>query len=408
LSPTIYFYNQLIDITGRSAIILIIAFLISHLIIKNNFNIIRPGIVEKFLLSLTFVLIYTFTLLFNYGNENLLIFDLALPTVIVAGILGGLQVGMLVGAIAATEINFFFPLSWPYAILTIVASIAGSLIHYTQKSNNYKTTVASIIQFIFSLLQIIIVYYIFEGYLYHDLWQNVLSAVIVALVQVASVIIFLYIIYSIIDFQKQQQEINLQNQYRLKTLQSQLNPHFLFNSLNTIGSLTRTNPEKAHELIIELSSLLRSSLRTQGELVPLVDELQNIDNYLAIAKARFGNRIVITRDIPEIYGRLPVPNLIWEPVVENAIIHNIKTQDEVKVVISVKKDPSYLYLITTDNGQGISSDKLTDLQNNHPEHKHLGLPSTIARLKNQYQQDNLVNINTSNKGTIITLKIPIH
>ena len=158
MSPTIYFYNQLIDITGRSAIILIIAFLISHLIIKNNFNIIRPGIVEKFLLSLTFVLIYTFTLLFNYGNENLLIFDLALPTVIVAGILGGLQVGMLVGAIAATEINFFFPLSWPYAILTIVASIAGSLIHYTQKSNNYKTTVASIIQFIFSLLQIIIVY----------------------------------------------------------------------------------------------------------------------------------------------------------------------------------------------------------------------------------------------------------
>jgi LytS/YehU family sensor histidine kinase len=406
LSPTIYFYNQLIDITGRSAVILIIAFVISHLIIKNNFNIIHPGIKEKFLLSLTFILIYTFTLLFNYGNENLLIFDLALPIVIVSGILGGLQVSFLVSAIAAIEINFFFPLSWPYAILTIIAGIASGLIHYIQKSNNYKTTIASIMQFVFSILQISIVYYIFEGYLYHDLWQNILSAIIVALVQVASVIIFLYIIYSIIDFQKQQQELTLQNQYRLKTLQSQLNPHFLFNSLNTIGSLTRTNPNKAHELIIELSSLLRSSLRTQGELVPLVDEMQNINNYLAIAQARFGDRIIIKKDIPEIYFRFLVPNLIWEPVIENAIIHNIKLQDKVQVSIAVKKDQQYLYLITSDNGQGISQDKLQDLKSSQPHHKHLGLPSTIARLKNQYQKENLVNINTSGKGTIITLKIP--
>jgi LytS/YehU family sensor histidine kinase len=407
MMPSIYFWSYIMDITGRTAIILIIAFVISHLIIKNNFNIIRPNIIEQILLTLTYILIYTFTLLFNYGEERLLIFDLALPIVIVAGILSGLRVSLVVSIVAAITINSLFTLSWPYAILTILAGIVSGLLSHLKLNNTRKMLYAGILQFFFSGAQVMLVYFFFEGFLYQVLWQNILAVILIILVQIGSVLIFLYIIYSIIDYQKQQRMLYLQNQKRLRTLESQVNPHFLFNSLNTIGSLTRRDPEKAHSLIIELSALLRSSLRKQGELVSLVDEIRNIDSYTEIAKARFGQRFQLTKDIPDIYNKYQVPNLIWEPIVENAIIHNIKQQDTVSVKLSVKRTASHLLLITQDDGQGIPPAILKKIDSKTKHHKHLGLPSTVARLKNFYQEEKLVDIDSSPKGTIVILKIPL-
>jgi len=395
------------DIAGRTSIILIIAFVISHLIIKNNFNIIKPNWIEKILLTLTFILIYTVTLLFNFGEQRLLIFDLALPIVIVSGILSGLRVSIVVSTVAAIMINYLFPLSWPYAVLTLGAGLVSGILSHVKQSNRQKMYTAAGIQFVFSLAQVGIIYFLFEGFLYQVLWQNVLSIILIVLVQMSSVVMFLYTIYSIIHFQKAQALLYYQNQQRLRSLESQVNPHFLFNSLNTIGSLTRTNPNKAHELIIELSSLLRSSLRKQGETIPLVDELRNIDSYLSIAQARFGSRIEIKKDIPEMYLRWKVPNLIWEPIVENAVIHNIKKQDIVKISISAKQIGDYLHLITIDNGQGIPTDVLKKIKSPNEETKHLGLSSTRLRLLNFYHQDNLVDINTSKIGTIVTIKIPV-
>jgi len=405
--PNIYFWNQIMDIAGRTSIILIIAFVISHLIIKNNFNIIKPNWIEKILLTLTFILIYTVTLLFNYGEQRLLIFDLALPIVIVSGILSGLRVSAVVSTVAALMINYLFPLSWPYAVLTLIAGLLSGALSHIKQTNRQKMYLAAAIQFVFSLAQVGIIYFLFEGFLYQLLWQNVLSIILIVLVQMTSVVMFLYTIYSIIHFQKAQALLYYQNQQQLRSLESQVNPHFLFNSLNTIGSLTRTNPDKAHELIIELSSLLRNSLRKQGETIPLVDEIRNIDSYLSIAQARFGNRIEIKRDIPEIYLRYHVPNLIWEPIVENAIIHNIKKQELVKVSISAKKIGDFLHLITIDNGQGIAPDIIKKIKSPNEETKHLGLSSTRLRLLNFYHQDDLVDINTASIGTIVTIKIPV-
>jgi len=403
MTTNIYFWNQIMDITGRTAIVLIIAFIISHLIIKNNFNIIQPKPFEKVLLTLTYFLIYIATLLFNYGEKRLLIFDLALPIIIVSGILSGLRVSLVVSGLAAIMLNVLFPLSWPYAILTILAGIISGLLSHLQQNHREKMIIAAGLQFILSCLQVSIIYFLLEGFLYQTFWEDLASVLIVILIQVASVLIFLYIIYSIIDYQKGEQTLYLQNQARLKNLESQINPHFLFNSLNTIGSLTRTQPEKAHTLIIELSSLLRSSLRRQGELVPLVDELKNIDSYLTIATARFGSRLVIQKNIPDIYNRYRVPNLIWQPIVENAISHNIKQQETVKLSLSVKKDNNRLYLITQDNGQGISQKTINQIH----QSQHLGLAGTIRRLHYFYQKDNLLEINSSKQGTIVTIKIPL-
>ncbi len=403
MTTNIYFWNQIMDITGRTAIVLIIAFIISHLIIKNNFNIIQPKPFEKVLLTLTYFLIYIATLLFNYGEKRLLIFDLALPIIIVSGILSGLRVSLVVSGLAAIMLNVLFPLSWPYAILTILAGIISGLLSHLQQNHREKMIIAAGLQFILSCLQVSIIYFLLEGFLYQTFWEDLASVLIVILIQVASVLIFLYIIYSIIDYQKGEQTLYLQNQARLKNLESQINPHFLFNSLNTIGSLTRTQPEKAHTLIIELSSLLRSSLRRQGELVPLVDELKNIDSYLTIATARFGSRLVVQKNIPDIYNRYRVPNLIWQPIVENAISHNIKQQETVKVSLSVKKDNNRLYLITQDNGQGISQETINQIH----QSQHLGLAGTIKRLHYFYQKDNLLEINSSKQGTIVTIKIPL-
>ncbi len=403
MTTNIYFWNQIMDITGRTAIVLIIAFIISHLIIKNNFNIIQPKPFEKILLTLTYFLIYIATLLFNYGEKRLLIFDLALPIIIVSGILSGLRVSLVVSGVAAIMLNVLFPLSWPYAILTVFAGIISGILSHVRQNHRDKMIVAAGLQFVFSCFQIGIIYFLLEGFLYQTFWEDFASVLIVILIQVASVLIFLYIIFSIIDYQKREQTLYLQNQTRLKNLESQINPHFLFNSLNTIGSLTRTEPEKAHTLIIELSSLLRSSLRRQGELVPLVDELKNIDSYLAIATARFDERLQIIKNIPDIYNRHAVPNLIWEPIVENAISHNIKRQQSVQIKLSVKKDQNFLYLITQDNGQGIDKETLDKIT----QSKHLGLAGTIRRLYYFYQKNNLLEINSSRQGSIVTIKIPL-
>ncbi len=121
----------------------------------------------------------------------------------------------------------------------------------------------------------------------------------------------------------------------LTTLKSQINPHFLFNSLNSIGSLTITNPEKAHQMIIKLSGFLRYSLaHDPTKLIPLKQEIENMESYIAVEKERFGEKLIFKKEVEPNCEEISVPFLILQPLIENAIKHGVyESTDPVEVLV---------------------------------------------------------------------------
>lgn len=115
---------------------------------------------------------------------------------------------------------------------------------------------------------------------------------------------------------------------RLDALQARMRPHFLFNSLNTIASFTRSDPERAEDLVLDLAELLRAILKTEGHLVPLADEVELTRRYLNIEQQRLGERLEVRWDLARIAGTVRVPPLSLQPLVENAIRHGIEPSSE--------------------------------------------------------------------------------
>jgi two-component system, LytTR family, sensor kinase len=157
--------------------------------------------------------------------------------------------------------------------------------------------------------------------------------------------IYYIYVYSHHNREKQLRETEWQHQIRktqLSALKSQINPHFLFNTLNSIASLTLTNPEKAHGMVIALSDFMRYSLRKQqNDMVTLEVELKNIGLYLQIEKIRFGNNLLYHFDVEEACNHHLIPNLILQPLFENAIKYGVyETSKPVEVILKARKLPN--------------------------------------------------------------------
>ena len=144
------------------------------------------------------------------------------------------------------------------------------------------------------------------------------------------------IISTLMEVSKIEQVKEMANKAEIKALQTQINPHFLFNALNAITSSIRINPDKARELIINLSSYLRYNLELNDEFIDIKKELKQVKDYIEIEKARFGNKLNIIYDIDDV--DVKIPSLSIQPLVENAIVHGIlKDKGAGTVNISVKE-----------------------------------------------------------------------
>jgi LytS/YehU family sensor histidine kinase len=164
---------------------------------------------------------------------------------------------------------------------------------------------------------------------------------------------------------------------RLQALRMQLNPHFLFNTLNSIASLVHEDPRKADEMIGSLSELLRQTLgAADRQETTLREELTLLDRYLAIERVRFGDRLQIeTRIDPQALDAL-VPILILQPLVENAIKHGIEGQLGPGIVrIAARRDGESLVLEVADNGPGLGQ------QEGRPLKEGVGLSNTRSRIE---------------------------
>ncbi len=152
---------------------------------------------------------------------------------------------------------------------------------------------------------------------------------------------------------------SLLTEARLLNLTRQMNPHFLFNTLNSVASLIRSDPDQARQVVYRLSAILRTLLRKQEALVPLREELSFIDDYLQIELVRFGNRLRIEKEIDERVAGALVPSMILQPIVENSIKHGIGPKlGSGTIRLSGRLRSERLQIEIEDDGVGIPLDAM--------------------------------------------------
>jgi LytS/YehU family sensor histidine kinase len=195
----------------------------------------------------------------------------------------------------------------------------------------------------------------------------------------------------------------------LRALQAQINPHFLFNTLNTITSFVRTDPNKARKLLIQFSDFFRKSLEWKGGFITLAQELDYIANYLVLEKARFSERLVIDFDIDPDAQNCILPALSIQPLVENAVKHGFCAEGQLEVSVIVKLGDEDLYVTVADNGKGICEKELDQvLKFGYGKGSGIGLSNVNERLKSIYGEDYQVKIDSKvDCGTNVHLNIPI-
>lgn len=168
----------------------------------------------------------------------------------------------------------------------------------------------------------------------------------------------------------------------LRVLQAQIHPHFLFNALNTIASFCRTDPSKSRELILSLSNFFRKTLNREGSFVTIEEEIDLVNSYLSIEKARFGDRLNIAFNLSENLLRRKIPAFIIQPIVENSVKHGISPRpDGGRIEINIKENEGLLSISVFDTGIGMSAQRLEEVISNWPG---IGLKNVNERLKNFY------------------------
>ena len=209
--------------------------------------------------------------------------------------------------------------------------------------------------------------------------------------------------------ERREQEIaKLATEAELRALRAQINPHFLFNALTTIGYLIQTTPSRALETLMRLTSLLRGVLRSEGEFTTLGRELDIVESYLDIEHARFEQRLRIRIDVPPGLKAVRVPPLLLQPLVENAVKHGIAPlRDGGEVVVSARLLPrmhgrASLTLTVRDTGAGT-----TPLNLEHRQRDGVGLRNVERRLACQYGAAASLTIRTApGDGTTVTIVLP--
>ena len=189
---------------------------------------------------------------------------------------------------------------------------------------------------------------------------------------------------------------------QLQSLQRQLHPHFLFNTLNTISGLIRTDPDGADKMIDQLGDLLRMTLHKSSiQEVPLKEELEVLEKYVEIEQTRFGNRLNVEMHIQPEALAAEVPSLLLQPLVENAIRHGIAPNARPGwIAVHASREDEELVLQVRDSGDGLPPDRLMALN------RGVGLDNTRSRLEHLYHARYQFAFTNLERGFCVTIRIP--
>lgn len=211
-----------------------------------------------------------------------------------------------------------------------------------------------------------------------------------------------------VDYQKR-----LRQKAELYALQSQVNPHFLYNALNTLSCICRENPSRARKLLVTMATYYRQTLDSNRNMISLNEEIQQINNYLLLEKARFEEKLEVTMDVPDNLDCM-VPTLILQPIVENAVKYGVDSYGFRKICVMARQEEEGAIIIVTDEGPGfspevlnaINADTMNPENNIREERSHVGLLNVNKRLKSIFGEDSGLLITSSPEGSQVTLIIP--
>jgi LytS/YehU family sensor histidine kinase len=198
-------------------------------------------------------------------------------------------------------------------------------------------------------------------------------------------------------------------QAELEALRAQISPHFLFNTLNTIASLIRTSPERAHDMVIDFAEFFRETLKKHGEFGTLAEELDYVDKYLEFERARLGHRLQISREVEPDALEVLLPVLVIQPLVENAVNHGLAPKESGGYVsVTARRDKDDWLILVEDNGIGIEPERIRRvLDAGVGSGLGMGLSNVNQRLVSLYGPAYALAIESQpNRGTRVRVRIP--
>jgi two-component system LytT family sensor kinase len=212
-----------------------------------------------------------------------------------------------------------------------------------------------------------------------------------------------------LEQERSEQRLREQNIHRLATeaelraLRAQVNPHFLFNALNTVGYLIQASPERARRTLLKLSTLLRAVLGQSGSAVRLGDELDLVRTYLDIERARFEERLEVDISVDAELREIPVPPFLIQPLVENAIKHGIAPAREGGLVeITARLERGALWVSVRNTGMATSDTAIAG-----GRRQGVGLANLEARLRQQYGSSARVTLSSTPRDTTVWIVLPL-
>ena len=252
-----------------------------------------------------------------------------------------------------------------------------------------------------------------EGYIYFENWKGHILGLLRwnGLQFQNQYIIIAAVFYLIRYFQSQQKkeyekgELAVKNrEMQLSLLKSQINPHFLFNTLNSINTLVGSNKEEARKVITQLSDIFRYALDSHGDnQVKLIHELDFIDNYIKIQQVRFGSRLKYVKEIDPACLGIKIPPMILQPLVENSVKYGVGPKDEGGTITVVVKRFSYMiYFEVKDDGLGSKAKKVMDGSSSG-----VGIKNTDQRLRNSFGPGHGLRIKSNEWGYSVSFFIPV-
>ncbi len=194
----------------------------------------------------------------------------------------------------------------------------------------------------------------------------------------------------------------------LRALRAQISPHFIYNCLAAIASFVRTDPDRARELLLEFADFTRYAFRRGGAYTTLRDELRNIERYLALEKARFGDRLVVSLTIAPEVLTVAVPFLAIQPLVENAVRHGIEGKDGPgHVTITASDVGANAEIVIEDDGSGSDPETIRAVLAGESSADSVGLGNVDARLRQAFGDECGLVVETAvGAGTRVTFRIP--
>ncbi len=200
---------------------------------------------------------------------------------------------------------------------------------------------------------------------------------------------------------KHESELNtLVKEAELRSLKYQINPHFIFNSLNSISSLTISDPDKAREMTINLSTFLRGTLsKNEKQKTKFSEELENVKLYLSIERVRFEGKFELIQEITDECKHVEVPSMILQPLFENAIKHGVyESLDLVEIKLNCREENDYMRITVTNNYDKDAAPR---------KGEGIGIKNIKNRLQLIYNRDNLLRVNKTDEQFIVDVFIPL-